>query len=269
MIGVERIVESWPEYGITEIYLSWDGEPVPWKAIVRKGKLVHIASRRYTVLPLEVSVKAADAAASRIGAVKVSELYNSEGTRVYALYDLGRDVSPVRGMEVRLGLYVYNSIDGTLAFGASVMSIMSRRGARFYSFIPPSRLATYLSPDAAIAIVRHPHTPRLGEVVSDLSARLEKLVERGLEAVAVYRLWSEISMDSDIASSLVDRLPRAYLPAYIRAMKDGVTLKELVTVWDAYVDISSRIWRGEASIDRKIDLYRMLYDALPRPIAGK
>ncbi|MEM2493594.1 MAG: hypothetical protein QXE23_08670 [Nitrososphaerota archaeon] len=269
MIGVERVVESWPEYGIIELYLSWNGEPIPWKAIVKRGKLVHIASRRYTVLPLEVSVKAADLAASKIGAAKISELYNDEETRVYALYDLGRDVSPVKGVETRLGMYVYNSIDGTLSFGASVMSIMTKRGSAFYAFIPPTRLATYLSPEAAVAIVRHPHTPGLSEIVANLSARLEKLVERGLEAVAVYRLWAEISVDKDIASSLISRLPKAYLPAYIRAMKDGVTLKELVTVWDAYVDISSKIWRGDASIDRKIDLYRMLYEALPRPPADK
>jgi len=44
----------------------------------------------------------------------------------------------------------------------------------------------------------------------------------------------------------------------------------LVTVWDAYVDISQKIWVGrksgkEATIDRKVELYRMLHAALPQP----
>jgi len=271
MFGVEKVEESWPEYGIEEYYLTWNGEPIPWKAIVRRGKLVHIASRKYRVLPLEVSVKASDEAAKAVGAVKIREFYNTpDNTRVYVLYDLMQAAEPIRGVRTRLGFYTYNSIDGSLAFGASMLSILDRGNGTFYGFIPTARLSTYLSPTAAIAIVRRPHTPGIETDVGRIAGKLREMVERGREAIAVYRLWAELELDREIARTVVERLPEAYIPRYVKALSEGVTLSELVTVWDAYVDISSMIWRGrtsgkEAKIDRKIELYRMLHSALPTP----
>ena len=271
MFGIEKVEKSWPEYGIEEYYLMWNGKSVPWKAIVRRGKLVHIASRKYTVLPLEVSVKASDIAAESVGARKIAEFYNvPENTRVYVLYDLLQEAEPIRNVKTRLGFYTYNSIDGTLAFGASMLSILSRGERTFYGFIPTARLSTYLSPTAAIAIVRKPHTPSIETEVDEIARKLVKMIERGREAIVVYRLWAELALDREIAKTLVERLPEAYLPRYVKPLSEGVTLSELITVWDAYVDISSMIWYGkisgkEAKIDRKIDLYRMLHNALPTP----
>jgi len=220
-------------------------------------------------MPNEVALEAADRVAREVNAERVAVFMDPCG-RLYALYDMRVEVEPIKGVRTRLGIYVYNSVDGSLAFGASVLSILSRNSETFYSFLPYRFLTTYLSPEAAVAIVREPH--RVG-LTTDLEAIAEKfvnLVDRAREAIGIYRLWSEIALDRDIAQALWDRLPRAYLPGYIRAMKDGVTLMELLTVWDAYVDICSRIWRGknsgkEATIDRKVELYRMLHAALPHP----
>ena len=270
MLGFEKVVDSWPEYGIKEYYLTWNDEPIPWKVIVQRGRVVHIASRRYTVLPLEVSVKASEIAAAEVGAVKIADYYNDEGTRVYSLYDLQTEAEVIRGVETRLGFYTYNSIDGSLSFGASVLSIMSRAGRTFYGFIPTARLSMVLSPTAAVAIVRRPHTPGIETDVGKISSKLREMVERGREAIAVYRLWSELQLDRDVAKTLADRVPEIYLPRYVKALSEGVTLTELVTVWDAYTEIASKIWLGanskkEAKIDRKLELYRMLYNALPTP----
>ena len=269
MFGVESVSEEWADYGFRELYLTWNGEPVPWKAIVRDGKLVHIASRQYKLLPNEIALKAADRVAKDIGAEKIKEFLDPYG-RLYALYDMKIEAEPIRNVRTRLGIYVYNSVNGELAFGASVLSILNRGAETFYSFLPYRFLTAYLSPDAAIAIVREPHRPGLTTDIEEIAKKLLNLVERGREALGIYRLWAEIQLDKDLAEVLWDRLPKAYLPNYIRAMRDGVTLMELVTVWDAYVDICSRIWRGknsgrEATIDRKIELYRLLHNALPKP----
>ena len=269
MFGIEKVSEEWIDYGFRELYLTWDGEAIPWKAIVRDGRLVHIASRRYTLLPNEVALKAADRVAKEIGAEKIREFLDPCG-RLYALYDMKVEAEPIRGVKTRLGIYVYNSVDGSLAYGASVLSILSRGSMTFYAFMPYRFLATYLSPEAAAAIVREPHRPGLETDVEKMAERLRKLVRRGEEALGVYRLWSEIELDKDLADVLWDRLPRAYLPPYIKALREGVSLTELVTVWDVYVDISQKIWVGrksgkEATIDRKVELYRMLHAALPQP----
>jgi len=268
MFGVEHVSEEWADYGFRELYLTWDGRPVPWKAIVRDGRLVHIASRQYKLLPNEVALKAADRVAKELNAEKVGEFLDPCG-RLYALYDMKIEAEPIRGVRTRLGIYVYNSVNGELAFGASVLSILVKGADTFYSFLPYKFVTTYLSPDAAIAIVREPHRPGLTTDIEEIAKKLLRLVDRGREALGIYRLWAEIELDRELAQAIYDRLPKAYLPNYIKAMKDGVTLMELLTVWDAYVDICSRIWRGknsgkEATIDRKIELYRMLHAALPR-----
>ena len=111
MFGIEKISEEWMDYGFRELYLTWNGEPVPWKAIVRGGKLIHIASRRYTLLPNEVALRAADVVAEEIGAEKIKEFLDPCG-RLYVLYDMKVEAEPIRDVKTRLGIYVYNSVEG-------------------------------------------------------------------------------------------------------------------------------------------------------------
>ncbi|MEM2365663.1 MAG: hypothetical protein QXL06_01840 [Nitrososphaerota archaeon] len=268
MFEVDFVSFEWSDYGFQEIYLKFNGKPIPWKAIVRDNTLVNITSRQYRLLPNEVALAAADEAAAEIGAVKIADYLDPTG-RLYVLYDIKSDVEIIKNVKSKLGIYVYNSVDGSLAFGASILNILEKNSKRFYSFMPPHFMTTFLSPEAAIAIVRKMHRMSLDVEVEKISTKLKALVDRAIEAAEIFRLWSEIKIDEEISKVLLGRLPQVYLPHYIKAMSEGVTLTELLTVWDAYVDISENIWTSssgkKASIDRKFELYRMLYNALPKP----
>jgi len=48
----------------------------------------------------------------------------------------------------------------------------------------------------------------------------------------------------------------------LKATSEGVTIIDLVSIWDAYLDSARRIWLGKANLERKIELYRMLNRAV-------
>lgn len=258
---VWRVDEKWKRYGYEEHYLSYRGSQTKYKAIIRRGNLVAIVTRDYVLLPLEASEQIADRISERIGAEKVDCIYTD--TKMYALYKL-KDVRDIGKYRVCRGFFMYNSIDGSMAFGASVLAEIWIGSNRYYALMGAKAMSRILSPEKAVAVLWKPH--RKGVLDADekeLIETVKNVIDRGEEALNVFKVWSELYINDEVARYFADRFPEIYLPRSVKLLSKGYTIKELVTVWDAYVEFVQRIWRNpNASIDRKYELMRLLLSAV-------
>ena len=90
----------YPEY--EEKLLYYDGKPIPYKAIVYKGKLVAIVSRQYKLVPHEEVIEAVKKKAGD----KINEIMRNT-RRLYIWLDYGEFIVLIR-----------NAIDGSLSLRA-------------------------------------------------------------------------------------------------------------------------------------------------------
>lgn len=266
---------SWAGYGYRELELLMDGKPTGYKAILRNGDLVSIVSKKYELVPNEVIEEVSDMLANEIGAKKLPSS-GIVGNRFYGLYDLGKDIEPIRGVSGRLGYFVYNSIDSTLGYGVSVLTTIYSGGSSFVAMLWALRLYRTLSPTAAAAIIKKKHVgASIEKEKSGLKEEMLRLIRRAEEAIAIYRLWSEVEVkpDDPVAKNIAISIPKGILVStgHFRALKEGVTLEHVVNCFDLFVDIGEAIWHGgtksgkKYTIDRRAQLFRALCNALPRP----
>jgi len=131
-------LSEWRDYGYQELPILYNRESTGYKAIVRRGKLVKILGEDYVLLPNEYALEIADQAAELVGLqpfknVSVWGLQrwgaghalvnDSEIPRVMkAVYLLPDSIEKIDGEEVQVGVDIFNSIDGSTAFGAGVFT---------------------------------------------------------------------------------------------------------------------------------------------------
>lgn len=98
---VEKEVKK--DYGYVEKYLMYRGQKIPYKAIVKNGKLLAIVSRRYQLIENERVVEICSEIAKRLG-LSISVQDYEVSVHVF-LDDAEREI----------GVVVHNSVDGSLA----------------------------------------------------------------------------------------------------------------------------------------------------------
>jgi hypothetical protein len=123
-----------------------------------------------------------------------------------------------------------------------------------------------LSPILAVGIYRRRH--KIGEMDKDrekLRNDLISVIRRAEESVPLFKFWMAVGIDKEDAKYLCDNIPAIYLPKYIKAMSEGITLTEMISVWDVMIDISKAIWNGDCRMYRKYTLYRALFNVAKKP----
>jgi len=257
-MSVYKVDETWAHYGYREYYTRWYGKDTGEKIITKWGEFVRTASDDYVLLPNEVVRELVDDIAADIGAEKVSE--EEDRWRIYLLYDLKNEYT-IDDKTVQLGFYVQNSVDGSLSFAANVQSLLGdpRKGRARIMF--PYGFKT-LSPILAVGIYRRRH--KIGEMDKDrekLRNDLISVIRRAEESVPLFKFWMAVGIDREDAKYLCDNIPAIYLPKYVKAMSEGITLTEMISVWDVVIDVSKAIWSGDCGFTRKYKLYGALLRA--------
>jgi hypothetical protein len=256
-MSVYKIDDTWAQYGYRELYTRWYGKTTGEKIIVRNGEFVRTVSDDYVLVPNEVVRDVVDEIAAGLGARKVGSY--EEGWRIYLLYDLEEEYD-VEGSTVRLGFYVQNSVDGKLSLAANVQNLI-RDPKRGTARIMMPLAMKVLAPTKIVGVYKKRH--RVGELDRDVEAirrDLSGIISRSRESLPLYKFWRTVAVDQEDLKYLWKHIPAIYLPPYIKAMSEGVTLKEMISVWDVIVDIAKAIWNGDCSINRKYTLYRALLE---------
>jgi len=251
---------TWAKYGLEELPIMFAGRDTPYKAIVRNEKLVKILGRGYELFPNEEALKIADEAAKLVGlepmaieapglTVDGNVLLDKDAIRVRALYHLGR-VEKIDGEEVNVALNVFNSIDGSTAFGCGIFT---------YRYICGNGV---IYGKEKVLDIRRVHTKGLQTVVQDLKARMVLMLERGVDVLDSYRRMTE----ERVTEKLIDRILRTRLPK--RVLPDYITEEEVIlpdlTQWQLYNDITEAIWHNaDTGLHTKTFQFNTLHKVTP------
>ncbi|MEM3951847.1 MAG: DUF932 domain-containing protein [Nitrososphaerota archaeon] len=286
-----RIDSTFEKYGLWSAELVYENSILPWKAVIKdvygEKKVIGFPSRLYQLLPNKLVVETAEEIAEELGLGFSEEaLYKAFGrkvsreswsrfvedlkrgivgvfydgryaTRVYVNFVLPEPVE-ISGEEVLPGFQIRNSEDGSLSFGIDVLTyrVACRNGA-----IIPSHITLPIK-------VFWRHTEQLKPLTKKdvLMEEIRKVINLAKRYIEGYRLLAEVELSIEVAEKLAEKLPKTYLPKYIRAEEGRVELLKAPTLWEAYNDITRLIWwnhRTEMSTKRSI--YRALHSVIRIP----
>ncbi|MCS7118275.1 MAG: hypothetical protein NZ957_05780 [Thaumarchaeota archaeon] len=257
--------DRWARYGYEEQILAFNGEKTRFKAIVKDGELVTITSLNYMLIPNELVVEVADQLAPALNATRSAVIYDN--WKVYILYTIP-ETYKMKDTEVQMGYYIVNAVDGTSALTASFMARVNWRGQVFDNLVYLRRVARVLSPTKAVAMVHVVHresakmsTEKVEEKTRDLVERIKTVISEGRDVVLLWRLWCEVSFDTETIKLIYENFPEVYMPAVARSIvKQGYKLTNLIPVFDLYMETCHKIWttKTNTSPTRKIALVRRL-----------
>ena len=114
---VDRVDDNWKEYGISEKYLTYDGEKTRFKGIVQDGRLVNLVSNRYTVIPNELIIEGAVPLIEQFGYESIDSPAKDVKNTRYMQYFIKPDLERIDNETIKLGLLLRNSIDGSMSLG--------------------------------------------------------------------------------------------------------------------------------------------------------
>jgi len=266
-LAFERIDDTFADYGLWQAPLKFKGKRIPFKAILKeiKGrqKVIAILGRGYKLIPNAVVDKAVCEVSDLLG-LKVKRRSDAQilGGRTVFSVDKGSHraywtmVFPKRYKfnrdRVQLGVQVRNSEDGSLGFGIDMFTfrLICSNGAIVRT--GELEIKTYWK-----------HTKGLVLDVGKIKNTILQIVDRGRDIIDVYRALQALKLNQELAERLAEKLPKKYLPDYIKARKEGVELLRATTVWEAYNDITASIWHSAtASMFTKRTLNRQLHNIM-------
>jgi len=256
-----KVDETWSKYGLAEARINYNDKPSPYKAIIKDGKLVAILGKDYHLIPNEVVAEIGNKVAEEVGAkpfkvryARTNYLLNKAETRVYANYILPRPFDIEGRDKVYVGFSLTNSIDGTMAFGAS--------GFTFRSVCSNGVFMGYKE----IAHFYRKHTKRFEVDYEAIKAVVVKVLEQTRKAIDAYRKMVRIELNEEIAEAIAkSTLPRKLLPDYIETEKDKlVRFDPSKSLWDVYNDVTAKLWHDtRMDIDTKYRHYQVLHSIIP------
>ena len=252
---------TWRQYGLEQYPIIFADGETPYKAIVRDGGLVRILGLGYELFPNEEALKLADQAAELAGlrpfSVGLAPGLRTEGhvifsegeTRMRAIYTPGK-IEKINGEEVNVGVYVYNSIDGSTSFGCGLFT--------FREICGNGVILGY----EKIFQVKRIHTKGLSRVLEEMKARMVLVMEKGLDIVESYRRMAQ----EKVTEKLVDRILKSRLS--LKVLPDYITQEEVqlpdLSQWQLYNDITELIWHNaDAGLHTKTFQFNTLHRVIP------
>ena len=82
------------------------------------------------------------------------------------------------------------------------------------------------------------HTKHLELDVNALKTTILQIVDRGKAILDNYRALTALKLNQEIAERLAERLPKKYLPEYIKAVEDKIEILKPATLWEVYDSIT-------------------------------
>jgi hypothetical protein len=242
-------------------YMLWglNGKDIGRRLITKGGEFVADVSKYYELLPNERAVEVADKVASELGAVPFNEFRDDLwfvrmnehviqcGHKVHALYAWDKPVDLGGGDTIQLGFAVHNSIDGSMGFSVGLFTFrhacinmvwMGFKG-RGMKFDGRNVLASYY----------RVHVKGLEVDENELKAKIEDVIDRGLEVAETYRRWKTENIKKKQALRLRGLLPKSVLPTWLQPLPDEVKVPRAMKIWEVYNDITAAIWHNAETQD--------------------
>jgi len=228
---VERTVKR--DYGYEEKYLMYGGQSIPYKAIIKDGKVLAIVSRFYRLLENEKVEQIVRRWADHNNYEVKDVRY--EGARLHAIVVSGTGD----------GIVVHNSVDGSMAFRADAILDVG------------DAMAIFKTKELG-GIVYRKHTKNLDEFVKQCG----KMFDEVLKACRKYREFLRL-LDERYAKeyeraiiALRDVMPKKCVASALVRVVYG---DAQITLMDVYRMIAQRIWADrEHSFKRKVELFEEL-----------
>lgn len=249
---------TWNQYNLLQYPIIFSEEETKYKAIVRGGSLVKILGSGYKLFPNEEALELANQAAklvddltpfdTRAPGLRTNEnvIYNDKETTMRAIYTLGK-VMKVDSEDVKVGLNVFNSIDGSMAFGCGLFTFreMCRNGV-IYGY-------------EKIFSVKRIHTKGLEGVIENMKERMVLMMERGLDLIESYRRMAQ----EKVTAELVDKILKSGISK--KVLPDHITLEYAHIIpnlnqWELYNDITELIWHNtDAGLQTRTNHFNALH----------
>jgi len=264
----EKIDDTFAKYGLWQAPLKFREQKVPFKAIIKeiKGKqrVISIVGRGYKLLPNSLVHEAVVQLSEMFGLRMMKQsryqliyggrtVYHTDEKSHRAYWTM---VFPERykigGDNIQLGVQIRNSEDGSMGFGVDLFTfrLVCKNGA------------VVRTGDLEIRAYWK-HTKGLKLDLNALKTTIVQIVDRGKAILDNYRALTALKLNQEIAERLAERLPKKYLPEYIKAKEQKIELLKPATLWEVYNDITRLVWHSEkASMFTKRNLFRELHNIL-------
>jgi len=238
-LNIEFVVErtvNYP-YEYQEKYLRFNDKRTRYKAIVQRGILAGIVGRFYKLIPNEDVITMLK---------KIS--YDKRLVIQTITYDW-RIYTILLNPENNVGVLVSNSVDGTIAL--RVDALVKKALEDSYSVLVGTKIKN----------IYRKHSKNL--TVKELSEEIDEIYEVALNYKDVLKKLDNYKLEDyfdGIKGLLEKKLPEVYTQGlFYRGLTIG---KPISTLKDVYENVSNRIWKRNTDIRTKINLYRILNDAV-------
>jgi len=224
---VEKIVDK--GYGYEEKYLLFKGVKIPYKAIIKKGALIAIVSRKYHLIPNELIEELCKQIAERR---KWKIVVDKTETSIHV--SMGRD---------GVGVVVANRVDG---YGALRVDL--------YITINGAKVIYKIKKDDELEQVYKKHYKGAKIVIDDLEKIVDAVLSKVDDLKYLINRMDKIQANKiyDELKILEDLIPKKYIQTAMRLLQYRVTLKQF------YSKVASEIWSADISMDTKIRYFDYL-----------
>jgi len=228
--GVEKEIER--DYGYVEKYLTHNGEPIPYKAIVRNGEFLAIVSRRYRLIENERVIEICKKIAEKLGLTMGYTMSEFE-TRVHVFLDQNDK-----------GVVVHNSVDASYAF-------------RVDAVVRLSETTKTIIKVKDIEQVYKKHFGSVRIVVDDLEKIIKEILDKAddfkyflhkLDTKSAREHYEELKV-------LEDLLPKKYVTRALQVVTQKTLSGNNVTLKKVYERIASDIWSAEIDMKMKVQYF--------------
>lgn len=234
-------LEASPRPNLEVWRLYQNGQETKYRAILYGGQMVAIVKSRYVLLPNEDAVEAMDKVASELKL----EPYRTKATttKLFRAY-LSNKSYTVGEENVKLGLSMVNSIDGSLAFG--VTGFTFREVCTNGAYLGYRRVVT----------VKQKHTRGLLVLASVPYDFLKTAVAEALKyaegAIQLYNTLYKRKVTADLIEHIKKLTPKKYY-------RDAL---EVNNAWQCYNALTQAIWHtAKIQEDRRFKLLTEIHDA--------
>jgi hypothetical protein len=239
-LALGEIDKTWKKHDLTSAPIllknkKGEYEKSKYKIIMVGNEIASIVTNRYLLLANEEAIKLVSDAVKQTKLKLHQKHIDDKRVYMYWLhpktYQIGKDKS-----KVQLGLCMKNSINGTLGFSLSLWSFRQVCGNG--AVVASSELASISKRHTGKEII-----PAVGYVKDSI----DTLFDSGRSLIEEYQAMEKTKLNESIAYQLAvkQRIPRHWLPDYIKVSKGKVEIEESPDCWKVFNDISQTIWHNK------------------------
>jgi len=215
--GVEETIDK--DYGYQEKKLLYNGERIPYKAILKDGELIAIVSRKYSLIPNEQVAEVAEKFAEE-NQYEISIV--DEFPRIY-----------IKLMQGRNGYLISNSVDGSLSLRVDLI-----------------HNGVYM-PITALQFKRR----HVGSIdVKTLELLIKECQKTSAKLTEFLENMQEVELDKEIFETINNKIPKKFRVDYNSMKLD----RTVITLKDFFEAATSKIWSSNASYRRKTKLIQKI-----------